>query len=54
MEDAHQVAGQLVYSNWHVLARIRMTDGIEGTGYIVQLRGDLMRTIAVGPGGLLL
>ena len=29
-----------------------MTDGIKGIGYIVQPRGDLMRTIAAGAGEL--
>ncbi|MBG05227.1 MAG: hypothetical protein CMM59_14260 [Rhodospirillaceae bacterium] len=52
VEDAYQAAGRPVDANWHVLARIRTTDGIEGIGYIVQPRGDLMRTIAAGAGEL--
>src|SRR5262249_39037363 len=32
--------------NWHVLARISTSDGVEGTGYIVYPRRDLMTVIA--------
>lgn len=46
--DAYQAAGRAVDANWHVLARVRTSDGVEGVGYIVQPRGDLMRTIAAG------
>lgn len=46
--DAYQAAGRPVDANWHVLARVRTSDGVEGVGYIVQPRGDLMRTIASG------
>ena len=52
VEYAHQAARRLVDANWQVFARVRMTDGIEGVGYIVQPRGDLMRTIAAGAGEL--
>ena len=31
-----------------MLARVTTTDGVEGVGYIVQPRGDLMKTIASG------
>ena len=48
VEGAYQAAGRPVDANWHVLARVRTTDGIEGVGYIVQPRGDLIRTIAAG------
>ena len=46
--DGYQAAGRAVDANWHVLVRVRTADGIEGIGYIVQPRGDLMRTIASG------
>tara|TARA_B100000676_G_C18091173_1_gene859935 strand:- start:10497 stop:11582 length:1086 start_codon:yes stop_codon:yes gene_type:complete len=48
VENAYQAAGHPVDANWHVLARVRTTDGTEGVGYIVQPRGDLIRTIATG------
>ena len=38
--------GRTVDANWHVLARITTSDGIEGIGYIVYPRPDLMTTIA--------
>lgn len=44
--NAYLAAGRAVDANWHVLARVRTADGIEGVGYIVQPRGDLMRPIA--------
>ena len=46
--DGYQAAGRAVDANWHVLVRVRTADGIEGVGYIVQPRGDLMQTIASG------
>ncbi len=46
VEDAYVAAGRQVDANWHVLARITTSDGIQGIGYIVYPRGDLMRTIA--------
>jgi len=45
---SYQTAGRMIDANWHVLARVRTTDGVEGVGYIVQPRGDLMKTIASG------
>ena len=44
--NAYMAAGRAVDANWHVLARVRAVGGIEGVGYIVQPRGDLMRPIA--------
>src|SRR5262249_43836553 len=38
--------GRAVDANWHVLARIGTADGVEGVGYIVYPRPDLMRAIA--------
>ena len=52
VEYAHQAARRMVDANLYVLARIRMTDGIKGIGYIVQPRGDLMRIIAAEAGEL--
>lgn len=39
-------AGRAVDANWHVLARVRTADGIEGIGYVVKQRGDFVRAIA--------
>ena len=46
VDNAYVAAGRQVDANWHVLARVTTADGIEGIGYIVYLRGDLMRAIA--------
>ncbi|PYM87600.1 MAG: mandelate racemase [Candidatus Rokuibacteriota bacterium] len=35
-------AGRTVDANWHVLARVTTSDGVEGLGYIVYPRPDLM------------
>ena len=37
--------GRAVDANWHVLARITTSDGVEGIGYIVYPRPDLMTAI---------
>jgi L-alanine-DL-glutamate epimerase-like enolase superfamily enzyme len=37
--------GRTVDANWHVLARITTSDGVEGLGYIVYPRPDLMTAI---------
>jgi L-alanine-DL-glutamate epimerase-like enolase superfamily enzyme len=37
--------GRTVDANWHVLARITTADGVEGVGYIVYPRPDLMTAI---------
>ncbi len=44
--DAYVAAGRTVDANWHVLARVRTTDGIEGFGYVVKLGPQLMQPIA--------
>jgi L-alanine-DL-glutamate epimerase-like enolase superfamily enzyme len=44
--QAYVAAGRQVDANWHVLARITTADGVQGVGYIVYPRGDLMRAIA--------
>src|SRR5262245_58438880 len=46
VDRAYVAAGRTVDANWHVLARIRTSDGLEGVGYIVYPRSDLMTTIA--------
>jgi len=46
VENAYVAAGRQVDANWHVLARVTTADGIEGIGYIVYPRGELMRAIA--------
>ena len=44
--DRVYVAGaRTVDANWHVLARITTSDGVEGIGYVVYPRPDLMTTI---------
>ena len=45
--DSPYVAGaRTVDANWHVLARITTSDGVQGIGYIVYPRPDLMTAIA--------
>lgn len=44
--DAYVAAGRTVDANWHVLARIRTTDGVEGFGYVVKLGPQLVQPIA--------
>ena len=46
VDQAYMAAGRQVDSNWHVLARVMTSDGVEGIGYIVYPRGELMRAIA--------
>ncbi len=46
VERPYIAAGREVRSNWHVLARVTTADGIEGFGYIVSLRQDLVSTVA--------
>jgi L-alanine-DL-glutamate epimerase-like enolase superfamily enzyme len=45
VEHAYVAAGRRVEGNWHVLARVTTDDGIEGFGYIVSNRGDLVRVV---------
>lgn len=44
--DAYVAAGRTVDANWHVVARIRTADGIEGFGYVVKLGPQLVQPIA--------
>jgi len=46
VEHPYRAGGRMVDANWHVLARLRTSDGVEGVGYIVYPRADLMTTIA--------
>src|SRR5262245_6842799 len=46
VEHSYTAAGRRVEGNWHVLARVTTDDGIEGTGYIVSLRQDLVLAVA--------
>ena len=41
----YMAGGRTVDANWHVLARITTSDGVEGVGYVVYPRPDLMTTI---------
>jgi L-alanine-DL-glutamate epimerase-like enolase superfamily enzyme len=45
VDRPYVAGGRTVDANWHVLARITTSDGIEGIGYIVYPRPDLMTTI---------
>jgi L-alanine-DL-glutamate epimerase-like enolase superfamily enzyme len=45
VEHAYVAGGRTVDANWHVLARITTSDGVEGVGYVVYPRPDLMTTI---------
>jgi len=46
VENAYIAAGRTVDANWHVVARIRTSDGVEGFGYIVKLGAQLVHPIA--------
>jgi L-alanine-DL-glutamate epimerase-like enolase superfamily enzyme len=46
VDNPYTAAGRQVEGNWHVLARVTTDDGIEGIGYIVSNRGDLVRAVA--------
>jgi len=45
VDRPYAAGGRTVDANWHALARITTSDGIEGVGYVVYPRGDLMTTI---------
>jgi L-alanine-DL-glutamate epimerase-like enolase superfamily enzyme len=45
VERPYTAGGRTVDANWHVLARVTTSDGVEGIGYIVYPRPDLMTTI---------
>jgi L-alanine-DL-glutamate epimerase-like enolase superfamily enzyme len=46
VERPYTAAGRAVDANWHVLARITTADGIQGFGYIVYPRRDLIPAVA--------
>ena len=45
VDRPYVAGGRTVDANWHVLARIATSDGVEGVGYVVYPRPDLMTTI---------
>jgi len=45
VDRPYVAAGRTVDANWHVLARVTTSDGVEGVGYIVYPRPDLMTAI---------
>jgi L-alanine-DL-glutamate epimerase-like enolase superfamily enzyme len=46
VDPPYTAGGRTVDANWHVLARVTTSDGVEGIGYIVYPRPDLMTAIA--------
>ena len=46
VERSYIAAGRPVDANWHVLARVTTADGIQGFGYIVYPRRDLIGAVA--------
>lgn len=46
LETAYQAGGRPIGANWHVLARVRTSDGVEGFGYIVSLNRTLLDVVA--------
>jgi L-alanine-DL-glutamate epimerase-like enolase superfamily enzyme len=45
VDRPYAAGGRAVDANWHVLARIATADGVEGIGYVVYPRPDLMAAI---------
>ena len=45
VEHPYVAGGRTVDANWHVLARLATSDGVEGIGYVVYPRPDLMPAI---------
>ncbi len=45
VDKPYTAGGRAVDANWHVLARVTTSDGVEGIGYIVYPRPDLMTAI---------
>ena len=45
VDRPYVAGGRTVDANWHVLARITTADGVQGIGYVVYPRPDLMTTI---------
>src|SRR5712691_9892590 len=42
----YSAGGRQVTGNWHVLARLTTSDGVQGYGYIVALRQGLVAAVA--------
>lgn len=45
-DTPYRASGRTVDAYWHVLARIRTSDGVAGFGYIVALNGALVNAVA--------
>src|SRR5439155_2459792 len=45
VERSYTAGGRTVDANWHVLARLTTSDGVEGFGYVLYPRPDLMTAI---------
>ena len=45
VDKPYSAGGRTVDANWHVLARVTTSDGVEGIGYVVYPRPDLMTAI---------
>jgi L-alanine-DL-glutamate epimerase-like enolase superfamily enzyme len=45
VDQPYAAGGRTVDANWHVLARITTSDGVEGIGYVVYPRPELMTTV---------
>jgi L-alanine-DL-glutamate epimerase-like enolase superfamily enzyme len=45
IDRPYAAGGRTVDANWHGLARITTSDGVEGIGYVVYPRPDLMTTV---------
>ena len=46
LERPYVATGRMITDYWHVLARVRTADGIEGFGYVVMLNDSLVRPLA--------
>lgn len=47
VDRPYLAGGRAVDAHWHVLARITTSDGVQGVGYVVYPRPDLMTTIGL-------
>jgi L-alanine-DL-glutamate epimerase-like enolase superfamily enzyme len=47
VDHPYVAGGRTVDANWHVLARLATSDGVEGFGYVVYPRRDLMTAIGL-------
>jgi L-alanine-DL-glutamate epimerase-like enolase superfamily enzyme len=45
LEQPYFAAGKKISEYWHVLARVRTADGVEGFGYVVMLDASLVRPL---------